>query len=472
MTLSLDNLCAEVLRRVTPSAKERKHILTLAENLRIKVVEASEKARVKVEVRVEGSVAKDTWLREEPDIDIFMRVPTTMPRETFGTTCLKIARKATEGYKQIERFAEHPYLEAETDKIKVNIVPCYKVKQGEWISATDRTPFHTDYVKPLLNEKMCGEVRLLKRFMKGIGVYGAEIKIGGFSGLLCELLILNHKSFGGVIKSFANWKERKIIDIEGYYKERKDEVKKIFEEPLIIIDPVDKGRNAAAAVRKGKIDELIVASRAFLKNPQHNFFYPPAPKAYDFKKLTQITASRGSTLILIKFGKVEAVPDVLWGQLYKSQKSMRKMLKQYDFRLLHDDVWSNEKDLNVFIFELEGRFLPPLKKHLGPPVEKTNECEKFLQKHLKSTTTISAPYLENSRWVVEIKRKHTDAVGLLLEKLADGGRRIGVAYLVSRAIKDHFEVLANEEVKNIYLSDNAFAKFLTAYLERKPKWLS
>jgi len=85
---------------------------------------------------------------------------------------------------------------------------------------------------------------------------------------------------------------------------------------------------------------------------------------------------------------------------------------------------------------------------------------------------MSAPYLENSRWVVEIKRKHTDAVGLLLEKLADGGKRIGIAYLVSRAIKDHFEVLANEEVKNIYLSDNAFAKFLTAYLERKPKWLS
>jgi len=471
MTSALDNVCAEVLKRVTPNAKERRHVLTLAENLRKRVIEASKEAGVKAEVRVEGSVAKDTWLSEEPEIDIFMRVPATMPREAFGTVCLEIARKVTKGYKQIERFAEHPYLEAVVDKITINIVPCYNVKQGEWISATDRTPFHTDYVKPLLNEKVCGEVRLLKRFMKGIGVYGAEIKIGGFSGYLCELLTLNYKSFANILESFADWKERKIIDIEGYYKERKDEVKKIFEEPLIIIDPVDKGRNAAAAVRKERIDELIVAARTFLKNPHLNLFYPPVTKAYDLK-LNQTMASRGSALVFIKFGRVRAVPDVLWGQLYKSQKSLRKMLQQHDFEVLYDDVWSNEEDLNVFVFELERRFLPPLKKHLGPPIEKRNECEKFLLKHFKSPNTTSGPYIENGRWVAEIKRKYTNVVSLFLEKLADGGRRMGVADLISQAIKDNFEVLANEEIKDLYLSHNDFAKFLTAYLKRKPKWLS
>ena len=98
--------------------------------------------------------------------------------------------------------------------VYVNIVPCYKVKRGEWVSATDRTPFHTDYVKPLLDEQMAEEVRLLKRFMKGVGVYGAEIKIGGFSGYLCELLVLNYGSFTEVLRSAANWKERTIIDYE------------------------------------------------------------------------------------------------------------------------------------------------------------------------------------------------------------------------------------------------------------------
>jgi len=471
MTTALDDLCAQVLKRVTPNTKQRKHILTLAENLRKKVIEASKKAGLEAEVRVEGSVAKDTWLSEEPEIDIFMRLPTTTHREAFGTICLEIARKATKGYKQIERFAEHPYLEAITDTTKVNIVPCYKVKQGEWISATDRTPFHTDYVKPLLNEKVCGEVRLLKKFMKGIGVYGAEIKIGGFSGYLCELLTLNYKSFANVLKSFADWKGGKIIDIEDYYRERKNEAKKIFEEPLIIIDPVDKGRNAAAAVRKERIDELIAAARAFLKNPHHNFFYPPAQKAYNLKRLVQVMANRGSALVLIKFGRVNAVPDVLWGQLYKSQKSLRKTLKQHDFEVLYDDVWSNEENLNASVFELERRFLPPLKRHLGPPIEKRRECEKFLLKHLKSPNTTAGPYIENGRWIIEIRRKYADVVSLFLEKLADGGRCIGIADLISQAIKDKFEVLANEEVGDLYLSNNAFAKSLTAFLERKPRWL-
>jgi tRNA nucleotidyltransferase (CCA-adding enzyme) len=474
MTSVLEKICADVLKKVTPSREKRRHILALAEELTKKVAAAAKEAEVEAEVRVEGSVAKDTWLSEEPDIDIFMRVPTTMPREAFGTMCLEIARKATEGLKQVERFAEHPYLEAiinKVNKVRVNIVPCYRVKRGEWISATDRTPFHTDYVKPLLDERRCGEVRLLKKFMKGVGVYGAEIKVGGFSGYLCELLILNYGSFIEVLRSLANWKERWIIDYEGYYKGREKEAEKIFEEPLVMVDPIDKGRNAAAAVRKEKLDELIVAVRAFLEIPHQKFFYPQEIRALDAESLVQAIKTRGSTIVFAKFGKVKAVPDVLWGQLYKSQRSLRKMLQQHDFIVMRDCVWSDEENLNMFIFEVERRFLPPIKKHLGPPLRKRGECEKFLRKHLGATQTISGPRIEAGRWVVEIKRRHTDIVDLLLEKLGDGGRRVGVAELISKTVASSVEVLVNEEVLALYSSSREFAKFLTEYLEGKPKWL-
>ena len=153
MASPLEEIIAKVLKRVTPNGSDREHVLSLANRLTRKVREAAKEKGVEAEIRVEGSVAKNTWLREEPEIDIFIRVPKTMPREALGTVCLEIAREATVGFEQIERFAEHPYLEAIINKVTVNIVPCYKVKQGEWISATDRTPFHTDYVKPLLDEK-------------------------------------------------------------------------------------------------------------------------------------------------------------------------------------------------------------------------------------------------------------------------------------------------------------------------------
>jgi tRNA nucleotidyltransferase (CCA-adding enzyme) len=416
-------------------------------------------------------VAKDTWLSGEPDIDIFMRLPTTIPRKSLGDVALKIARKATEGSKQIERFAEHPYLEAMVDNFRVNIVPCYDVKRGEWLSATDRTPYHTDYVKKRLDEQMKGEVRLLKKFMKGIGVYGAEIKIGGFSGYLCELLILHFKNFLSTLKAFAQHKQRMVIDIENYYKGRENELQLLFKEPLVIVDPVDKGRNVASAVQPQRLYISIAAARAFLKNPDLKFFYPPETTALTVEGLKQQLEQRGSAIIFLTFGKVEAVPDVLWGQLYKSQRSLSKLIQLNDFRILRAVPWSNEEDLNMFIFELEQRFIPSIKKHLGPPLEKERECKKFVMKHLNSLGNVSGPYIEDGRWVVELRRKYTDAVALLNERLRDGGRNAGVAEQISQVLCKGFRIFVDNEIVDIYKRNNEFAKFLTEFLSGKPKWL-
>lgn len=471
MTSALEKVSAAVLKRVTPTKKEKGKILSLTENLVEKIKAAAKKAGVEAEVRVEGSVAKDTWLREEPDIDIFLRVPTSMPREAFEKLGLKIAKEATRGFKQIERFAEHPYLEAFVNSTRVNIVPCYRVKKGEWVSATDRTPFHTEYVKPKLNDQLRNEIRVLKRFMKGIGVYGAEIKVGGFSGYLCELLILNYGSFANVLKTAADLKNSWLIDYEGYYKGREDEAKKIFPEPLVVVDPVDKGRNVASALRRERLVEFVASSRGFLTNPSLKFFYPRETRAFSPKQLASEIKKRESALVFIKFDRVEAVPDVLWGQLYKTQRSLRKLLELNDFHVVRDSVWSSEQDLNVLVFELEHDVLPLIKKHIGPPIRKKTECENFLRKHAGSPNTISGPYLESDRWVAEIKRRYSDARVLLYETLKDGGRRAGVAELISKAVKNALEVFVNEQIVKLYSSDLEFAKFLTDYLEGKPRWL-
>jgi tRNA nucleotidyltransferase (CCA-adding enzyme) len=472
METQLRKVCAAVLKRVIPDQEERARVLTLAEELRLKVSQAAEKAGIDATVRIEGSVAKDTWLSGEPDIDIFMQVPTSMSREAFGTTCLEIAKEATKGFRQVERFAEHPYLEAYVNEVRVNIVPCYRVKRGQWISATDRTPYHTDYVKARLDESLCEEIRLLKRFMKGIGAYGAEIKIGGFSGYLCELLVLRYKTFLGVLEAFADWRERKLIDYEGYYKGRENEARKVFQEPLIVVDPVDKGRNVASALRRERLDEFIAASRGFLQQPSEKYFYPSEVQPFKPEKIAEILKVRGSALILVKFGKVDAVPDVLWGQLYKSQRSLLKLLQRHDFKVIREAVWSNEKDLNLFLFEVEHRFLPPIKRHLGPPVEKRADCENFLMKHVASTATISGPRVEKGRWIVETRRKYTDVTVLLAEKLREDGRQVGVADLIAQRMKKSFNILTNKEILKLYKTNREFAKFLTKYLTGKPHWLN
>jgi tRNA nucleotidyltransferase (CCA-adding enzyme) len=472
MSLTFEKVCAEVLSKVTPSPKEKEHVLRLAEELKRKVQIASEEANVKAEVRVEGSVAKNTWLGKEPEIDIFMRLPSTLSREIFGTICLEIARKATKGYKQIERFAEHPYLEAIVDSVRVNIVPCYKVEKGEWKSATDRTPFHTDYVKPLLNKEVCGEIRLLKRFMKGMGVYGAEIKVGGFSGYLCELLTLNYGSFEKALKAFGEWNGKRIIDYENHYRGRENEIGKIFEEPLVIVDPIDKGRNVAAAVRRERLNEFIAASRAFVKKPDLKFFYPQDIRALNIEQLVHTLKIRGSAFMFLKFGKLKAVPDILWGQLYRSRKKLRTMFKQHDFSVIRGSIWSDEENFSVIIFELEQQVLSPSKKHLGPPIEKRMECERFLQKHLGASQTVSGPRIEGGRWVVETKRKHINAVKLVNEKLKEKSRQsLSLPDLIAESVRNDFEVMVNEECVKFYLYSSEFAKFLTEFLDGKPRWL-
>ena len=180
---------------------------------------------------------------------------------------------------------------------------------------------------------------------------------------------------------------------------------------------------------------------------------------------------RGTVLVFVQFGKTKAVPDILWGQLYRTHRSLRKMLNQNDFNVLRSTAWSNEQNMSVFLFEVESRLLPAVKKHFGPPIDKRAECENFLRKHVKSKATVCGPYIEDGRWVVEINRKHADMVDLLNEKLKDGGRQAGVAGLISKALANSMKILANDEIAKTYSSNDDFAEFLTEYINGKPKWL-
>jgi hypothetical protein len=84
---------------------------------------------------------------------------------------------------------------------------------------------------------------------------------------------------------------------------------------------------------------------------------------------------------------------------------------------------------------------------------------------------VSGPYIEDGRWVVELKRRFTDAVEFLREKLKEGGRNIGVAELVSQGFREKFRILVNSEVCEVYESNRDFAEFLTDFLRGKPFWL-
>ncbi|WP_455368591.1 CCA tRNA nucleotidyltransferase [[Eubacterium] cellulosolvens] len=469
--MKTEKITSKVLERIVPQKSERNSVENLAKKIMSKIAEASHKSSLNAKVSLEGSVAKDTWLSGEADIDIFLQVDSKLERKVLETTCLEVARQAIKGHKPIERFAEHPYIETLIGTTRVNIVPCYLVERGKWKSATDRTPYHTTYVKENLDNKLRNEIRLLKKFMKGIGTYGAEIRVGGFSGMLCETLILFYKSFYETIHVATSWKKRTIIDLENYYDNDLEEILDLFEHPLIVIDPIDENRNVSAAVTEKKLWEFVAASRLFLKKPDLSFFFPPKVKRLDRKQFQNILTKRGTDIIGVQIADIEAPIDVIWSQIYKAEKSIINLLQSYGFSVLRTYSFSNERDFNIIIVELENRILSKTLKHLGPPVEKGTESERFLLTHLHNRDTISGPWIEKNRWVTHKKRERIDARQILKENLSNGGRHFGIPIMISnQLVKNKFRILVDNEIQRFFDIPD-FSSFMHSHLKGKPSWL-
>jgi tRNA nucleotidyltransferase (CCA-adding enzyme) len=468
----IEEVLSEAGQRVTPSASERERIEGLAKRMLAKVQAEVQRAGLDAEVRLDGSVAKDTWVSGEADIDIFMRVPASIPREDLGEICLKVARKTVEGYPQRERFAEHPYLEAWVDGIRVNIVPCYKTKKGEWKSSTDRTPFHTDYANERLTDQTRREVRLLKRFMKGVGVYGAEIKTAGFSGYLCEVLTLKYGSFRNVTHSAAEkWTRNSVIDVEGHYRGREDELPRLFDSPLITIDPIDRGRNLTASLSPDRLEEFKLACRCFLLNPSLSFFFPPKRAPYSVEEIGHKMTEHGTSILFMLFESEEVVPDIMWGQLYRTQRSLVNALQQNDFLVVRAAAWSDEKRRHCLVFELESSALAATRRYVGPSLDRIRENRNFLDKHLNSPRRVSGPWIQHGRWAFQEKREFADARSLLQDLALRQGSKAGIGRILEASFKKGLEIFRNEDILGYYSENPEFAAFLSQYLDGRPIWL-
>ena len=128
-----------------------------------------------------------------------------------------------------------------TRGINVDIVPAYKIKNAEERgTAVDRTQLHNEFVNSNLNVRQRDEVRVLKAFLKAHGIYGAEARIEGFSGYLCELLIYHYGTFANLVTAMANLKLPLIINTGKSRKmnnENTASMLKLFGKRLIVVDP-------------------------------------------------------------------------------------------------------------------------------------------------------------------------------------------------------------------------------------------
>jgi tRNA nucleotidyltransferase (CCA-adding enzyme) len=289
--------------------------------------------------------------------------------------------------------------------------------------------------------------------------------------MLCETLIMHYGSFTETLAQAQSWKTPITIDLERHYAGREGEMLDLFEEPLVVIDPVDRGRNLAASISTRRLWEFVAAARAFCNKPSRNFFTARKVAPLSIARFRQEMQRRGWNLLAMELGPVDAVVDVLWSQLYRTERALRNLLRQEGFNVTRSASWSNEKDLNVILFELESLILPPMRKHLGPQVVRSQASQLFLHKHLSEGRSLSGPWVDDDRWAVGQLRENTDAIQLLRSRIRDGGRHVGVASKIAPVLKRRHRILAGSALTDFYRRNQDAAEFITRFLKGRPTWL-
>ena len=459
----------QVARRIVPPEKERERMLKLSERLRQDVERILADSGFQGRVTLQGSFARDTWLSGETDLDIFARFPSSMERGEWTERVLPAIRKGLALFNVIERYAEHPFLEFHVDGTRVNVVPCYDVEKGEWKSATDRTPYHTEFMNTNLTPELRLEARLLKKFARGIGVYGAEIKVGGFSGMLIDTLALYCGSFMESIRQASSWTRGTLLEI-GKPPAVLDMKKREPGVDLVVIDPVDPDRNLAAAVRPGRLWSFVAAGREFLRGPEIRYFFPPQFTRKTNHQFAERIRVSGRELSAIVFKHRALVPDVLWGQLMKLERSMVEMMDREDFRIYRSTIWSDEKTRSAILLEAEQAIISSVKMQKGPPVSKKEDSQSFLQRHLGARDTAQGPWIKGDRWMVEKKRRISTIADLVKASLREEAYGLTIPKQIGESLTRTMRVLQGRSVLSL-LGRAGFDKSLWEFLEAKPSWL-
>lgn len=379
-SININGLVEQIVTECIPTSSEENILLNCADRVKKKLnsyILDHGLGHYITEIVFGGSFAKGTWLRNETDIDIFVKFNSDVDYERFETYGKQIGMQSLIEYSPYLRYADHPYVEAVIDGIKVNIVPCFDVPFGEWKSAADRSPFHTSYMVTNLNKDRKNQVRVLKRFLKSLKIYGAEISTEGFSGYVCEVLILKFGSFLSTVEFFSKYLGNETvikIDESTTPEERYKDLHKSF---VTILDPVDQNRNLGSAISTLSVATLIQASRKFITIPSTEYF---TVNSSNFTVDNSLKNLLSSFILIIEFRYTYRPLDVIWGQLKKLTKSIVRFSESYGFKILKSACSVSEKENHcVIALLLESATISSLSIKMGPEILRTQDVEKFIE---------------------------------------------------------------------------------------------
>jgi len=386
--MKINEILKKELIKIKPSEKEEasikkaitKFIFSLNKNLK----------KIKAKAIVGGSFAKGTTIKKDSyDVDVFVLFSKKM--KNISALLEKVLHKMKVKAKKLPGSRDYFSTEIKADKsiVRTEIVPVLEIKAAhEAENVTDVSPLHINYIERKIKSKknLADEIRLAKAFCYAQGCYGAESHIKGFSGYCLEVLTCYFGSFLSLLRSAQRWKKKVVIDPEKHYKNKDaifDEVNEAkLLSPLVLIDPVQKSRNVAAALNKRQFDLFAKASRAFLKAPSKSYF---EKKEVSEKSLLKEARKKKASFFVVRAESEKKKEDIAGAKLLKLYNLLQLELKKEGYWIKSNWFFKGKKASLYFIIKKPLRIVQK-----GPFVSMKEHAERFKKRWKKEKTFIKA----------------------------------------------------------------------------------
>ena len=418
---SFDMVCQKALEKILPDKTEIELLSKVSQEITDTIKKCSNGYNV-VDAVPGGSFAKGTFLAGNADLDIFVRIKTDTKSvlESFAlNTSECIASKINCDYRIA--YAENPYIHilVKKDKriVEADIVPiafakdASQLKEALKISGMARTPFHTQYALKKLSNDMKNEVRLLKYFAKQKRIYGTF----GFTGWICELLILYYKTFKNLITHYKDFPNL-TFDLEKRFTP--EQLRKKFpNDKIIILDPIDPDRNAAAGIQ-GFVGDIHI--KRFMREAEKGLETPLS--------LFDAVKEKGNVEITFKLKSEISNPikETILTSLGHIVNVIQKNIARLGYTV--DDVYLSHDPIKI-VLQINP-FEVPHQIKVGPPVRLKKAVERFKEKNKDGEF-----FIKNNRYFAKVPSKYPTAIDAVNATLKSIRMKIFRSYETKKRVK-------------------------------------
>lgn len=369
MTDKYQKVLSTVIATIRPSDQNMESVQQV-----VSMIEGMlKKAKLDVKVGIGGSYAKNTHLRGDHDVDLFIQFATKYKSEEIS----ELTEKALRTLKLERLHGSRDYFHHHSDGMQYEIVPVMVIEKGqEAHNITDYSPMHVEWVKKM-GKGLNDEIRAAKKFCKANRCYGAESYIRGFSGHVLDILVIHYGGFIKLLQASQKWKDKQVID---HYDRHKGAAlanlnKAKLLSPLVLIDPVQPDRNASSALSEENYRRFIAAAKGFLKKPDVSYF---EEKKFNPDKIHEMENS-----VVLKIEPIEAKEDKAGAKIVQIYESLHSALSPFGIK---DSGWEWKGEGIAYIwFLLDTDALPDMREQMGPPAKMEEHASLFKKKYPNAT---------------------------------------------------------------------------------------